>query len=101
MLTYFKGEGRFTAAVARAGRSSTYSDNQACGLTATRAQSYNGAVIEFTCDTPRLARYVTLDIDPSSPGVINAILQIAEVTVEEITSGECPRISGKINNCNS
>ena len=101
MLTYFKGENRFTAAVARAGRSSIYSDNQACGLPATRAQSHDGALVEFTCDTPRWARYVTLDIDPSSPGVTNAILQLAEVTVEEIALGECSWISGKVKKGNS
>lgn len=83
--------------MARAGLSLSYSENQACGLPATRAQSYDGAVIVFTCDTPQLARYVTLDIDPSSPDVTNALLQMGEVTLEEITSGECSRLSGKIN----
>ena len=96
-MSHFIGQARFTAAVARAGRSLMYSDNQVCGLPATRAQAFDGAVVEFTCDTPQMARYVTLDINPSSPGVTNAILQIAEVTVEEITSGECSRISGKLN----
>ena len=100
-MSHFKGEGRFTGAVARAGHSLMYSDNQACGLPATRAQSYDGAVIEFTCDSPQLARYMTLDISPSSPGVTNALLQMGEATLEEITSGECSRISGKISKGNS
>ena len=95
-VSHFEGEGRFTAAVARAGRSLMYSDNQVCGLPATRAQAFDGAVVEFTCDTPQMARYVTLDINPSSPGVTNALLQMGEVILEEITSQECPRFSGKI-----
>ena len=96
-MSDFKGQGHFTAAVAQAGCSLPYSDNQACRLPATRAHSYDAAVIEFTCDSPQLARYMTLDISPSSPGVTNALLQMGEVTLEEITSGECSRISGKIN----
>ena len=72
-----------------------YAENQPCGLPATRAESYDGAVNEFLCDTPRLARFVSVDIDPSSPGVTNAILQLAEVRVEEITSGACGGIEGK------
>ena len=84
-----KGQYRFTAAVARAGLSSNYAENQPCGSPATRAQSYDGAVNEFLCDTPRLSRYVSLDIDPSSSGVTNALLQIGEVTLEEHASGQC------------
>ncbi|XP_038062169.1 uncharacterized protein LOC119732624 isoform X33 [Patiria miniata] len=86
------GQYRFTAAVARAGLGLSYAENQPCGQPATRAQSYDGAVNVFTCDTPRMARYVSLDIDPSSPGVTNALLQMGEVTVEEVTSGECSQV---------
>ncbi|XP_038069913.1 uncharacterized protein LOC119739154 [Patiria miniata] len=40
-----------------------------------------------------MARYVSLDIDPSSPGVTSPVLQIAELTVEEHTTRACaPRI---------
>ncbi|XP_038061681.1 deleted in malignant brain tumors 1 protein-like [Patiria miniata] len=91
------GEYRFTAAVARAGLGLSYAENQPCGQPATKAQSYDGAVNVFTCDTPRMARYVSLDIDPSSPGVTNAFLQMGEVTVEEVASGQCSRVSGRIN----
>ena len=73
----------------RAGASPSYAENQPCGSPATRAQSHNGATVEFLCDPPRLARYVTLDIDSSSPDVTNAVLQIGEVTVKEYTTGEC------------
>ena len=77
------------AAVARAGNSSNYYENQQCGSPTTNAQSKMGAVIEFLCDPPVLAKYVSLDIDPSSPGVNNPMLQIAEVTVKEYKSEEC------------
>ena len=94
-FSLLKGEHRFTGAVVRAGGSPNYTENQPCGLPATRAQSYIGAVNEFLCDPPRMARYVTLDIDSSSPDVSYAILQIAEVTVEEFTPGECPANDGE------
>ena len=84
---------RFIGATVRAGVNSNYIENQMCGLPATAAQSYDGAVNALLCDPPVMAKYVSLDIDPSSPGVTEAILQIAELTVEEYTSGEC---DGKI-----
>ena len=88
-LTHYYLEYCFIAAVARVGNSSNYYENQQCGLPATEAQSQQGAVTEFLCDQPVLARYVSLDINSSSPGVIEAILQIAELTVDEYTSKEC------------
>ncbi|XP_022096135.1 uncharacterized protein LOC110982186 [Acanthaster planci] len=84
------GQGRFTAAVARAGLSTDYAENEPCGSLATRAQSYDGATVEFVCDVPRRARYVSLDIDPSSPDVTKAILQLGEVKVEENIEQGCP-----------
>ncbi|XP_022110100.1 fucolectin-6-like [Acanthaster planci] len=83
------GEYRFAAAVARAGLGSNYNDNQPCGSPAARAQCTDGATIVFPCETPRMARYVTLDIDPSHHDVTKALLQLAEVTVKEYTNGEC------------
>ena len=79
----------------RAGLSSNYAENQPCGLPATVEQASTGAVNDFVCDAARLARYVSLDIDLSSPDVTNAILQIAEVTVEEYSYMECASSYGK------
>ena len=70
--------------------------NQQCGLPATESQSTDGAVVEFLCEPPVIARYISLDIDPSTPDVTVAILQIAEVNVQEYTSQECAGIAGKI-----
>ena len=79
---------RFSGAVVRAGVGSNFTENQQCGSPATAAQSVEGAVIEFLCDPPVMAKYVSLDIDLSRPGVTaEAVLQIAEVAVEEYTSG--------------
>ncbi|XP_038064852.1 muscle, skeletal receptor tyrosine protein kinase-like [Patiria miniata] len=82
---------RFIGAIVRAGLSPNFTENLPCGSPATSNQSQNGAVIPFLCETPRTARYVSLDIDDSMPSVnpTAAFLQIAEVAVEEYTSGEC------------
>ena len=77
------------AAVARAGNSSNYYENQQCGSPTTKKQSKKGAVIEFLCDPPVLAKYLSLDIHSSSPDVQHPVLQIAEVTVKEYKSEEC------------
>ncbi|XP_071785288.1 fucolectin-3-like [Asterias amurensis] len=87
------GENRFRAAVVRAGLSPDFIQNQQCGLPATESQSTDGAVVEFLCEPPVIARYVSLDIDPSRPDVTLAILQIAEVNVQEYTSQECAGIA--------
>ncbi|XP_038066529.1 fucolectin-5-like [Patiria miniata] len=84
---------RFTAALARAGLSPNYAENRPCGSPATRTESTTGATVDFPCDTPRMARYVTLDIDLASPDVTLPILQLAEVMVDEYTSGECTKNS--------
>ncbi|XP_038069841.1 uncharacterized protein LOC119739078 [Patiria miniata] len=83
------GQNRFFGTVVRAGLSTNYTENRPCGSPATAAQSSPGTVTEFPCDTPRRARYVSLDIDPSRPGVTTPILQIAELTVEEHTTRPC------------
>ncbi|XP_038077159.1 uncharacterized protein LOC119744995 isoform X2 [Patiria miniata] len=88
------GEYRFTGAVARAGLGPNYTENQPCGSPATRTQSTNGATHVFLCDAPRMARYVTLDIDKTNPDVTDAVLMLAEVTVKEYTAGECPSLDG-------
>ena len=77
------------AAVARAGNSSNYYENQQCGSPTTNKQSKRGSVIEFLCDPPVLAKYLSLDMNSTSPDVENPMLQIAEVTVKEYKSEEC------------
>ena len=74
-----------------------FTDNQPCGAPARREQSNDGAMNQFMCDPPRLAKYVSLDINTSRPEVTydDAILQLGEVTVEEYTAGECATNEGK------
>ncbi|XP_038064848.1 fibroblast growth factor receptor 3-like [Patiria miniata] len=82
---------RFVGAIARVGLSSNFTENLPCGSPATSEQSKKGAEIPFLCEPPQTAKYVSVDIDTSMPGVnpVEAILQLAEVAVEEYTSGEC------------
>ena len=77
------------AAVARAGSSSNYYKNEQCGSPITNKQSEKGDVIEFLCDPPVLAKYLSLDMNSTSLNVENPMLQIAEVTVKEYKSEEC------------
>ncbi|XP_071809811.1 uncharacterized protein [Asterias amurensis] len=72
---------RFIGATARAGLSSNCTVNQRCGEPATSSQSQSGATIPFLCDPPVIARWISLDVDPSWPGVTEAVLQLAEVSV--------------------
>ncbi len=85
---------RFLGATARAGLSSNYADNQRCGQPATLSQSTRAAEIVFLCDPPVVARWVSFDIDPSYPGVTEAALQLAEVSVKEYT-WECNQTPGE------
>ena len=66
--------------------------NQRCGYPATAMQSLPGAMIAFTCEPPVLARYISVDVDPSRQDVTDAVLQIAEVAVERVGS-----LTGKLN----
>ena len=68
----------------RAGLNGNYTSNQPCGQRVTREQAVTGAVIEFPCAEPRLARYVTVDIDDTRPEVTQAVLMMAEVTIKII-----------------
>ncbi|XP_022098117.1 uncharacterized protein LOC110983290 [Acanthaster planci] len=86
------GQRRFAAAVARAGPSPNYAENQPCGLPVPRAQATDGARITFPCAPARMARYVTLDINSTSSDVTKALLQLAEVTVKVYTAGECDAV---------
>ena len=80
----FQDKRRFAGAVVRAGLSGNYTFNQPCGQSVTREQAVTGAVIEFPCAEPRLARYVTVDIDDTRPEVTQAVLMMAEVTIKII-----------------
>ncbi|XP_038053132.1 uncharacterized protein LOC119725683 [Patiria miniata] len=62
-------------AVVRAGLSEVPTDNNMCGSPVTGGQSVKNDWVEFTCDPPVLARYVSVDI----PGM--ASLKVCEVVV--------------------
>ena len=62
-------------AVARAGLSDVHTNNVMCGTAVTRDQALSNDWIEFTCDPPLLAQYVSIDIPDT------ASLTLCEVTV--------------------
>ena len=74
-----------TAAVVRAGLHANFSLNAVCGSPVTSAQaSIYGARLDFMCDPPTPARYVSVDIDANQPGVRNeTVLTLCEVMVDE------------------
>ncbi|XP_038061375.1 uncharacterized protein LOC119732075 isoform X2 [Patiria miniata] len=75
---------RLEDAVVRAGDNTTVTDNPTCGSPVTAAQAQPlGCTIEFDCSPELRARYVSVDI----PG--KGILQLCEVTVEEIPLDHC------------
>ena len=86
---------RFVGAIARAGLNFSYYDNQQCGSNITKEQSFNGAVIDFVCDPPLFAKYVSLELPPSSPDVADRILEIAEISVKEYKSKDCATNNSK------
>ena len=46
--------------------------------------------MEFICDPPMFARYVSVDMDPTRPGARSPPgVMIAELEVTEYVSGEC------------
>ena len=57
-----------------------------------------GAVIEFPCAEPRLARYVTVDIDDTRPEVTQAVLMMAEVTIKIIPALQQGKNSHRLSN---
>ncbi|XP_038061016.1 pentraxin fusion protein-like [Patiria miniata] len=79
---------RLTGAVVRAGGdNTTVTDNPSCGSPVTAAQAQPlGCTIEFDCSPELKARYVSVDIQ-YIPGT--GILQLCEVTVEEIPLDHC------------
>ena len=54
--------------------------------------------MEFICDPPVLARYVSVDMDPTRPGARSPPhVMIAELEVAEYVSGECsPDVFGAV-----
>ena len=78
----------------RAGLNANLFENVICGSPVTEAQaSIPGAHLPFLCDPPVAARYVSVDIDPSRPGVAPEsgviYLTLCEVMVEEFPMSEC------------
>ncbi|XP_038068540.1 pentraxin fusion protein-like [Patiria miniata] len=75
---------RLKNAIVRAGSRETVIGNQACGapITADQAQPLGGTIV-VECGRPLRARYVSVDI----PGT--ATLQLCEVYVEVLSSGQC------------
>ena len=66
---------QLVGAVARAGLSDVHTNNVMCGTAVTRHQALSSDWIEFTCDPPRMARHVSIDITGTTS------LTLCEVTV--------------------
>ena len=81
----FPGD-RLTNAVVRAGKSLDVVTNKQCGqaVTAEQVAKYGGT-IDIVCDGQMRARYISVDIPTSQL----EILQLCEVTVEEMIPGYC------------
>ncbi|XP_033636723.1 uncharacterized protein LOC117297684 [Asterias rubens] len=75
----------FLDVVARAGPNLDYSMNPACALVGPEPDILAGSVVQFLCNPPVLARYISLDINQAGP----SMLQIAEVVVKEYNSMDC------------
>ncbi len=70
-----------TGAAVRAGMCDTVTNNRQCGSSVTAEQAaVPGATIEFLCDPPLRARYVSVDIQSEE----GQYLQLCEVTVEQV-----------------
>ncbi|XP_033633077.1 uncharacterized protein LOC117294678 [Asterias rubens] len=76
---------RLTNAVVRAGLNVDVITNHQCGsaVTADQAQPLGGT-IEFACESPLRARYISVDIPTGG------YLQLCEVTVEKLPLDRCP-----------
>ncbi|XP_071785213.1 uncharacterized protein [Asterias amurensis] len=74
--------GRLTGAAVRAGMcGGEVTNNQQCGSSVTSEQAaVPGATIEFVCDPPLRARYVSVDLQSEE----GEYLQLCEVTVEQV-----------------
>ncbi|XP_033636722.1 uncharacterized protein LOC117297683 [Asterias rubens] len=77
----------FNGVTVRAGLSENYTENTECTSLVTSPS--NGAVLEFLCDPPALAQYISMDKDQATPSGGGTILRITEVSVYEYASEEC------------
>ncbi|XP_022092821.1 uncharacterized protein LOC110980445 [Acanthaster planci] len=73
-------ENRLIGATVRVGLNSEVTRNMICGSAVTKSQAQPGAWIEFVCDPPTLARYVSVD---ANYGAGTDSLEICEVMVKE------------------
>ena len=85
----------FLDVVARAGPNLDYSMNPACALVGPEPDILAGSVVQFLCNPPVLARYISLDINQAGP----SMLQIAEVVVKEYNSMDCVTNDSKVLFC--
>ena len=82
--------GRLIGAVVRAGIESDIYSNAACGLPVSSAQaSIPGAHIQFVCDPPVIAQYVSVDDEDHSNEFEDNVLTLCEVMVEEFPIEDC------------
>ena len=84
---------RLFGAIVRAGIESDIFQNAACGLPVTIDQaSIPGAHIQFLCDPPVIARYVSVDDDKTfQTDEYASSLTLCEVKIEEYSMDECPQ----------
>ena len=87
---------RLDAAVVRAGIQGDIFNNAACGLPVTQDQaSIPGAHLQFVCDPPVIARFVSVDDGFHVSGPDENFLTLCEVMVEEYPTGHCPQSTSK------
>ncbi|XP_071801366.1 pentraxin fusion protein-like [Asterias amurensis] len=83
---------RLIGAVVRAGIESDIFNNAACGLPVTSVQaSIPGAHIQFLCDPPVIAQYVSVDDKDHMNGYEDNLITLCEVMVEEYPLEYCPQ----------
>ena len=88
--------GRLSGAIVKAGKESDTSKNAACGLPVTMDQaSIPGAHIDFVCDPPVIARYVSVDKKVRVISGLDSTLTLCEVMVEEYHKAACPQTKSK------
>ena len=87
---------RLSGAIVRAGIESDILNNAACGLPVTTDQaSIPGAHLQFVCDPPVIARYVSVDDADHSNRPYDDILTLCEVIVEEYPMEGCVQMTSK------
>ncbi|XP_033636042.1 fucolectin-7-like [Asterias rubens] len=85
---------RLSGAIVRAGIESDILNNAACGLPVTTDQaSIPGAHLQFVCDPPVIARYVSVDDADHSNRPYDDILTLCEVIVEEYPMEGCVQMT--------